>query len=164
MATLPLATDSHGIPYLANADTSGVLAIPTERYFKNSNGAYVPVAMQELFIFNALAITDTSQHVSSQVDLSCFKSLTFIAVCSLNQVVAVYPQIDSVNTALLVNGSWSATNTGITIPLGAQTEYILNDAFPALLNRPLKNIRFVASCPTAPTSGSLSIKVWGIPN
>lgn len=96
-------------------------------------------------MFNALAIRDTNNHNSAVFDLRHFTPKTLIVENGLNQQVDL--QLEGGREVTLA----AKFNVGSVINVAATTnDYAtLSDAIPF--------VRLVASCATAPTTGTLTV-------
>ena len=127
---------------------------------------------QIITVVNALAIADTNLHTYS-IDASAYKSIRLFAVTTLNQSVTVKLQANPL--VYTYNGSaWGVVT--VTLPandLGFL--YDLNSYLPSSYtdyNFPIIStnnvfkvgLQVVLICNTAPTSGSVSIYLKGVPN
>jgi len=115
-----------------------------------------------MYIFNALAITDTTSHASAYFDFTPYRKVKFIAYSSLNQSVTINPQYLYYGYNSYQAGSYTGDN--IIIP-GDNIRRNINSQYPDLDEGLLCNqIRFIAVCSVAPTSGSLTLLALGVPN
>lgn len=117
--------------------------------------------------FDDLVITDTTHHVSPLIDVSKYKKITWIAYTSLDQPVKICPQFGySLNSHVFRNGNWELVSSDMIPqlePTGHPARRVLNPALPEL-DLPIHTLRWVATCIVAPTSGTLTIEAWGLPN
>lgn len=127
--------------------------------------ALVSRPIEEVVVWNALAITNTTAIYSPTIDLSKYRQVLFIVINTLDQPVKIDVPIDNTNGSTMYwNGSAWAPFQLATIPgSGVGYRHVLN-AFNLNLDRPLRQVRCYAKCDTAPLSGSLTLKVWGVPN
>lgn len=123
--------------------------------------------VEELIFVNAVALTDNAIKFTDVIDVSKYKSITFFAINTHNQAIVIYPQLNTQRAAYW-NGSAfvSTTSDTLSIPSDAtyQSRHVINNKWPQLLDKPLKQVRFVYQAPVAPTSGSLTIVGWGVIN
>lgn len=121
--------------------------------------------IEQVYFHNALAITDTNIKQSLSIDLTKYREIYFFARSSLDQPVDVYLNIENAITTVWNNGAWDATNERkITLPAsGGSRIYLLNTA-RAWLNGKIKTMRIDVGCNAAPTSGSVTVYVMGVPN
>jgi len=61
-----------------------------------------------------------------------------------------------------MKSAFGANNTAILSVDSAR--YDLTSKWPYLKDKPLKSLKFRASATVAPTSGSLTLKILGVPN
>lgn len=116
--------------------------------------------------FDELAITDTAVHSSLMIDVTKYKKITWVAYTTLDQAVRIFPQFgEGLNPFVIRNNAWEPINDSIPLlePTGHDARRIINPAIPEL-DRPMHSIRWVAGCSVAPTSGTLTIEAWGLPN
>lgn len=124
--------------------------------------------VEKTSIFNGLAITDTTNKVSSTIDLTKYKQVTFIVINSLDQEVELIFQ-EVIGTFYGYynpsTSAWVATNNNpIKVPSSGQRRNILNTVPVPLFDRPLERVTVIARCTTAPTTGALTVYVLGVPN
>jgi hypothetical protein len=117
-------------------------------------------------IFDAVAITTTSNISSNLISLNRYKTGTFVLYHTLDVELELYPQFGStLNSYIHVNGEWKSTQTvPITIPpMTWEGRVILNThpTYKDLFSSGLHSVRFVVKAKTAPTSGSLTLEYWG---
>ena len=112
--------------------------------------------------FTALAITDTAVHTSSAIDVSGFANWSIIAYSTLNQSCT----ISLVDGGMLgANALRKATDTSIgTSIAGSSATVVITHADEAPIGSPLTKVRVTVVCAVAPTSGSISVSISGIPN
>lgn len=186
MATLPLPTDSKGIPYVANQDNNGNLAVPTEEYI-NSNGVYVPVSQSNpkptqltgskaeqqktIILANNISIVDTATHyydgsnwtagAVSIPNWNDYDGHTLWVDNSHDQSVTV-----SFLIAMRASNSYDTANHGTTptkqevsIPAnGTYQPILLTDSdLPVLGGITPYDMSMKFAFSTAPTTGSLTI-------
>lgn len=127
--------------------------------------------VEQVYIFNALAITDTLAKDSGFIDVSKYRNYALIAMSTLNQ---------SVDIGLIANDlargqftiydgtAWvnAVSTKKVTIPATTSGDtYDLNTFWTFLKDTPqLKKIELRATCAVAPTTGSITIAVLGVPN
>lgn len=120
----------------------------------------------EVVAINALAINDTTTRFAS-VDLSAFRSVFIFAQSTLdknvelslyqNQSIANYYWDEETNT--FVSGAVGTASIGVGL-------YYLNNhpAFKVFNGNGLRTLRIRHKCNDAPTTGSLTVTIWGVPN
>ena len=117
-------------------------------------------------IFNAVAITTTSNISSNLISLNRYKTGTFVLYHTLGVELELYPQFGAtLNPLIFVNGEWKSTQAAlITIPpMSAEGRIMLNThpTYKDVFSSGLHSVRFVVNAKTAPTSGSLTLEYWG---
>lgn len=125
--------------------------------------------IEEVYFFNAIAISTTDLIESDTIDLSKYKKITILARNSLNQEVGLYLDYRSENAGFMhvwENGSWKPrNNTSLKLPpTGGYSIFNLNSVWQELRYDPLKTIRLRAKCDNAPTSGALTVFAVGVIN
>ena len=131
--------DSNGVPL----DTSGN---PPSFKLAGRNAT-------DVYVFNALAITDTGIHNSARIDCTPYPGKKVLYVeNTLNQAVNLtlfaYPSLGGGN-------AYSAQN------VAASTNVIIEPGVIAALDDPINNFILQAACTVAPTSGSLTVFLEG---
>ncbi|QHT60667.1 hypothetical protein GXP70_12430 [Paenibacillus lycopersici] len=115
------------------------------------------------FYENAFAIRDTNNY-RPNLDLSAFQRFQIWAFNSMDQDVSVTLQkidLGAPQNIYQWNGTaWAGAQT--TVPKGS-IYYLLNTALPCL-DRAFESLALRLSASVAPTSGSITIKVVGVPN
>ena len=117
-------------------------------------------------IFNAVAITTTSNISSNLISLNRYKTGTFVLYHTLDAELELYPQFGAaLNSYIFVNGEWKSTQAVlITIPpMSSQGRMMLNThpTYKDVFSSGLHSVRFAVRAKTAPTSGSLTLEYWG---
>jgi hypothetical protein len=119
-------------------------------------------SISQLFISNAVAIVDTNAVTGSGQDVSGFQAIALRIKSTLNQTV----NITLLEGDTSADGVWATDKTGlatsyqVTIPANTLTSiYITDKDWYALKFINFANVRY--QCTTAPTSGSLTVKVIG---
>ena len=172
-ATPPCITNEGKIISVYNDNTGrGNLIFDKPQWVSDSidygiSNEVVPVSknVEEVFFFNSLTITTTTAQFSPTLDLSKYRSFIILASSNLNQPVGLGIQPDEAYAQYWNGSAWvNASTTDIILPVGASGKYILNTKWLFLNNNGLKNVRMIALCSTAPTNGSLTVKVLGVPN
>ncbi|QHT61703.1 hypothetical protein GXP70_18130 [Paenibacillus lycopersici] len=124
-------------------------------------GRNIPLGVQ--YYENAFAIRDTNNY-RPNLDLSGFQRFQIWAFNSMDQDISVTLQkldLGAPQNIQQWNGTaWAVAQ--ITVPKGS-TYYLLNTALPCL-DRPFESLALRISASVAPTSGSITIKVVGVPN
>lgn len=125
--------------------------------------------VEEIIIYNALAIRDTDPHPTSPtpVDLKKYKNVQVIVYSSLDQVVTLNFYPDG-GTPVKV---WSGTEFvgkpaaipagGTGILLNTFWDFLNQSPFPAMT---ASSMLLTATCTVAPLSGSLTVTIEGVPN
>ena len=113
-------------------------------------------------IFNAKAITNTSDNFSTGIDTTPYKRQYFEVYNTHNQEVTLVIISGSSLFTSWESGAWSTT-TSVNIPAGG-TIRLLNTRFPFLETLKNKNLIMIAKCAVAPSSGSLTVTCRGVPN
>jgi len=118
--------------------------------------------------FDALAIADTKHHPSPIISLAKYKKVAFITYSTLDQPVKLFPQFDYNYNAFCWDGTaWQTYhNLGryAEIPSDTLERYLLNTFFTEFADMPIEKMCWVAKCDTAPTTGSITLLAWGVPN
>jgi len=120
--------------------------------------------VMKLIPVNALALTDTIARYYT-VDISPYNNITVIAVSTLNQVLSITPRYESGTVMEQYSGSsWS--ELAVTMNSDGIARYrILNTQVPWLDKIKSNTLGIRIQCSSiAPTSGSISIYVLGVPN
>jgi len=118
--------------------------------------------VEEIVVFNALAITSTTAQTSNEIGLSKYKDIFIYAYDTHNQDITASVQLESGNIYDWSGSAFGANNTAILSVDAAR--YDLTSKWSFLKARPLKYLRFRAAATVAPTSGSLTLKIWGVLN
>jgi hypothetical protein len=117
--------------------------------------------VEEVRSFNAEAITDTTSHLSANVDLSKYKKIRMFALSTLDQPVQLTFYRGDQSTTYYYNGtSWVQP----TITLDQPFIYDVNSYFNILNDWVDLSMQLSAKCATAPTSGSLTVYIEGVNN
>lgn len=159
------------------ARTSGVTAgtvtvtgraVPFNETAKQIESTLAGRNVTENTIFNALAINDTTPHISLIENVYQYQKLGFYAYSTLDQSVAISLQIGG---QLISSGSletWTGAAfaaTTITIPVSAfKLAFTLKDLGVDVQQFMPYQLLLVAACASQPSAGSLSIVSWGVPN
>jgi hypothetical protein len=125
--------------------------------------------IEEVIVYNALAITNTAAIYSAQLDLSQYRSIEIFLSSTLDQTVDFGPVIDNATThgTSIWNGTAFVTMPVTTIPLssGQPQKYLLASRYDFIQKSPPKWLKIYLRSPTtAPTTGSVTVKIWGVPN
>jgi hypothetical protein len=108
-------------------------------------------------LFGALAITDTTQHNSATSDCRGYRSKAIFVTTSLNQSANVSVDVSRDGVTWVVLGAAAALPAGTYTLNGNETGASPGQtSFVAGLSNPWPYVRVHATCPTAPTSGTLS--------
>lgn len=120
----------------------------------------------EIIAHNALAITDSDYHASQLINLTPYKKFTIIGYSSLNQPVKVLFSLGNtfVNSKFWNGTSWVSSVSSPAIIDGTGDRFLITSQMSYLNNIGLNNIIIQVGCSTAPTSGSVTIKILGVPN
>lgn len=118
--------------------------------------------VEELFPWNALAIADTSL-VGVTVDLKRYKKVYIYAYSSLNKNVKIWYQTATGSTLYYKDGVYKDSSADPVLMTAPSARYDITSKYPQISNG-LKTIRFYAQCDDIPTSGSLTLVIWGVPN
>lgn len=113
----------------------------------------------------SVALADTIAY-TVDIDPSAYRRIFLFVYGTLNQDVALNLYVDGTgnDSYTYEAGVWTIVPT-ITYPsTGLNKRYLLNTAFPFLDKEGLKSMRLKYKCAVAPTSGSLTVKMWGVPN
>jgi len=154
--------------------TGSSVAIPVDVQYANlTDGEALPIKrtekIEEVFFYDNIAITATSNVISPVKDLSKYCALTFYVVNTHDQAIDIYPQLGNDITGYSTEywdgtGFVSTSTNLLTIPVGATKRFVINKKWTEILDKPIKNLRFVAKATIAPSSGAITIGVWGVPN
>jgi hypothetical protein len=123
--------------------------------------------VEEIFFYNAMAITDTGIKAVQQ-DLTKYQKVTFLARSTLDKDTDLYFNVNDTNPMVYdtASSTWiNIDSNRVKIPANSDKYYVLN-TFPKwdFLNQPLGRVTGVAQCLVAPTTGSFTLKAWGVPN
>lgn len=98
------------------------------------------------------AITDTNPHTSAVIDARGYATKALLVQNGLNQSVSIQVQVSS-------DGQTNWTNVGNAQSVGAGTKVAIGPDTIAALGHAYPYYQLVATCSTAPTTGSLSATV-----
>lgn len=146
---------------------------------KTAGGLYVPLKVADdgtvltqltgrkveyISVFNALALTDTTEKLSAVIDLKLYKpGVTFFVYNTLDQSVTIELRhegtIVGVCNKVYYYDSSTWKGTGVIIPNTNYCPYVLNNVpgFNLLNTNQLGRIVFRAICSVAPTTGALTL-------
>lgn len=114
-------------------------------------------------IFNALAITDTTMHYSSVLtNLSDYKDLFLLIRSTLNQSCVLHFYGSDAGTIYADNAGTDVTFSIPVLTVNRVINLTQNDLY-RILGISLPNLMLGAGSATAPTSGSLTIDLYGSP-
>ena len=117
--------------------------------------------IEDIVAFNALAITSTTAQFSAEIDLSKYRQVFWYAFDSHNQDIALNIVLNGMSYREWTGSAWAGKSAAIS----EDSRFLnLQTVFDKILDKPLKSIKFQASATVAPTSGSLTVKGWGVPN
>jgi len=121
---------------------------------------------QQITWFSAEAIRDTDLHAPAAVDLTEYRDLGYFARTDLDQDVTIYfspyAYVD-INTRVWDGIEWSVDERQVVLPADGDRIYVLHTMFP-WLRAPVNQMRVSAQCTVAPSSGSLTLVAFGVPN
>lgn len=131
----------------------------TDNNFKVSqNGRNVP--LEEIYILNAFELRSTNHLVNS--NLSRFKNVTIWAISTTDVEVTLNIKILRNSGIRIWDGTaWTPTETSTPLIPAYKN---LNSKFQWLNELNPIDMTFEILASTAPTSGSVTILVWGVPN
>jgi len=122
--------------------------------------------VEEITLFNAVAITDTSFKVSGVKDVSKYKSFSIYIVNTHDQEIRLTCQVASSSLTAGALKFWDGTNVSsipeIKLPSGTSRVYLSAEDFK-LKSIPQK-FQLVAAATVAPTAGSISAVLMGVLN
>lgn len=113
MQKLPISVDPGGVPYLANSDTSGNLAVPVENYIL-SGGLYVPVSSSNPLptnIVGSLANNQTNKSVTASTNIL---ATNYTPSTYQKSVLTVMTNTTGVLN-LVIDGVAGAMNSGVAL-------------------------------------------------
>ena len=115
--------------------------------------------IEEITLFNAVAVADTALHTSPLVNFKKYEKVVIIATTTLKENIDLWFLIGGKWAyTLKSDGTWTRDNfSKITIPKQEGT-YVWQ---PELQNNGSSFFYMQAS--VAPTSGSITVKLWGVP-
>ena len=121
--------------------------------------------VEDVYFLNAIAITDTANHPSGLINIGKYRSFKLFAQCSLNQP----PTLTLRRSSFFKRWdgtAWKASSSAeeqITVSTDG-TIHWLNSKWTWLGDSGIDTLRIDAICSVAPTSGTLSIWLEGVPN
>lgn len=122
MVKIPLPQDEAGVPYLANPDSAGNLAVPTEQYILASSGLYVPNAVnqrQQQVLTTTPLMDNATYTLTPAIDsLAVPQDNMVSAHVFANQAGALYMDVsmDNANWNLVQASVAVSANVAETIP------------------------------------------------
>lgn len=126
-------------------------------------------AIETKYFFNAQEIRESGQTVGTVVDVSKYKSVTIIARSTLNVSVRLTLHV-GVN-AYYYKPDTQTWSTSAALPETAKIQgnsitYLLNSFFEPWLNSAIPGVstlNMFVVCDTAPTAGSITVMLMGVP-
>lgn len=118
-------------------------------------------SIEEIILFNAVAVADTNLRSSPLVDFRKYQKVIIESVTTLDQMIDLWFLVAGKWGYMLVNDTWTRNNiTKVTIPtIGGGGTYL----WPIDIRINEQTI-FYLQATTAPTTGSITVKAWGVPN
>lgn len=156
---------------IAGSDGSNARAIKTK-----SDGTVLTELtgriVEEVVVYNALAIASTGNNLSGIIDVSKYRALSILVRSSLDQSASVrVTSLSSGVPSIRITKSWDTSTAGfvdtaVVIPVDTERWYALHThpQFAAFLSQPIRQLQFNVVCTVAPTSGSFMLVIWGVPN
>lgn len=120
-------------------------------------------SVEELTIIPAQEIRDTEARYTSVIDASKYRSIRLIASSTLDKPVQLIGRLRNTNTTRVYNESDFVDDISLAINISTAGNVDLTSRWPYLKDG-VKNFAIRYQCSLAPTSGSLTIIMWGVPN
>lgn len=170
----PIAADPNAYHAVVDESTDGLKAVPVELVTKSTddstftqvnanNGLPVSLSGRKVIktvSINAQAITDTNFRFVS-LDVSDYSEVMIVIKHTLDQALKTKPGISTnTDTVTSTKPSLELTLTGSSTKETAITK----DDWPGVLGGVLDMLRFAYYCSTAPTTGSVTITIYGRKN
>lgn len=136
----------------------------------SSNGLPVHLSGRNIELIHlepATAIRDINPKFSNVLDLKKYRNVLVVANSTLDQNVSIYIRFkDSAYGSKFWDGTTWKTDAELSLIIssGDSSRHILNTRNPALDKPGIISLSSRSQCTVAPTSGSLNIEVWGVPN
>lgn len=128
----------------------------------NNNGdvkAQRTWGIEEVTIFDALQIRETGANWASRISVGKYGTISLRISNTLDQPVVINIGSDFGDDNTTYQKNFGGANLGFVIPSGSGARMITPEEFPWL--QYLQYAKLRASCDTAPTSGSVTIKLIG---
>jgi len=124
--------------------------------------------VEEVFLFDALAITDIVGHSSPTIDLSKYaKGGVWTVRSTLNQACTIQFVIGGLGAVSESDGSNVISDKSLTFAIAISDGriIIINDGNPRFFDGIFKiPIAVSVTATVAPTTGTITISYWGVPN
>ena len=151
---LPLQVDTNGVPYIANKDASGSLAVPVEQYVLSGGGLYLPVSLLNPLpstgVGSSLNIFDGSFSFANNATAGTVINLAIPLPSSLNEtglykITVINPStVTSLNIAVENKETISSVArypvlTTLGVNPGKDTDFIVQGLFGEAANLAITN-------------------------
>lgn len=121
--------------------------------------------VDKVTFLNAEQIRDTANHTSALIDLSAYKEVNFLAVSSLDKDVDLLFAVDGSSTVVYDGTAWNNdVERTATLPTTFANKIFMLNTKLDWLNKPIKSISITAKCLSVPTTGAVTVYVWGVKN
>lgn len=149
---------------------------PIDTQVTGSNDEYaLPVKEQskveEIVVFEDLAITDTEFHTSSVFNIEKYKNIAVMALSDHNVPVSVRISSHDIAPSIRVNRMWNDSEGNFEEPKievpsdasrGRWTAMHTHSSWFRYFQSPVKEIRFSVAAEEKPKRGSIRLVIWGL--
>ncbi|MBW2672573.1 MAG: hypothetical protein JRD89_04040 [Deltaproteobacteria bacterium] len=161
-ASRVLLYDANGNPLLTAVNPGNVKVV-------NPDAEAVPTKLTgrnvtKVMIFDALAITDTDIHFSTVFDISSYKRISLWAKNTHDQDVELIVTLEGSGFFVWDGTAWSDSERRIILPADMTAPYLVTSEMEWLKELPLVDIQILLRASVAPTSGSCTVFLMGVPN
>lgn len=122
--------------------------------------------VEELYLIESLALTDTSTFNSGEIDVSRYKKVLLLGRNSHDVDIQITVTPGQVNSSYWIGDRWlkrSSTQNTMTLPQAFPADlFVFNTFFDELDGKGLMKINVRGKAIDTPTVGSLDIFIWGV--
>jgi hypothetical protein len=179
-----IGADPNNAKAIVDEANNGLKAVPVELVTKAADdstftqvGASNPLQVagnvsltgrnvEEVMLFNAIAFTDTTYKTSGTKDISKYREFSLLFTNSHDQTINLTFQIGSTSINSMSTSIWNGTifaSKSIAIPPGGAGRFYFKMDDLGITRMPQK-ILFVLTPAAAPTTGSITGVLMGVPN